>query len=71
VRREAAGVAAARRRVVTGDEPQAPVAVEVDVAGDVAAGSAVVRDAQDLLPVLRSRCAGPPGVASTNLNRDS
>ena len=49
VRREAARVAAAGGRVVTRDEPQVVVLVEVDVAGDVAARAAVVGDLEDLL----------------------
>ena len=48
-RAEAAGVAPAGRRVVTRDHPQVVVGVEVDVAGDVAAGAAVVVHAEDLL----------------------
>ena len=46
---EAARAAAAGRRVVTRDQPQVVVLVEVDVARDVAAGATVVRDLHDLL----------------------
>ena len=70
VRREAARVPAAGGRVVAGDEPEVVVLVEVDVTADVAAGTAVVGDLEDLLlrvEVERGGVAGP----STNLNRDS
>ena len=56
-RPEAAGVAAAGRRVVAGDQPQVVLRVEVDVAGDVAARAAVVGHPQDLLLAERGRGA--------------
>ena len=71
-RPEAAGVAAAGRRVVTGDQPQVVVRVEVDVARDVAARAAVVRRRAG--SAARSRGRGAPALpplASTNLKRES
>ena len=69
-RAEAAGVDAAGRRVVTRDEPQVVVLVEVDVARDVAALLAVVGDPQDLLLGAEVQVRGPLA-SSTNLKRES
>ena len=66
----AAGVDAARGRVVARDQPQVAVLVEVDVTRDVAALLPVHRDPEDLLLGASSPAAGRCA-SSTNLKRES